>query len=490
MEAHNFASTVLIVDDLTSGRETLGKALEEDGYHLLFAVNGNQALEIAANTQPDLILLDVMMPQMDGYEVCSRIRENPQLSSIPIILITVLDDPESRLQGIEAGADDFISKPISRVELRARVRTITKLNRYRHLLAEHRRFEWVAERAEDGFVIIDDKDRVLYMNPSAKHYFSVSNETKSEYRFLQLSQQYYHCEPSENWTEWPPICEKKEHVRYLIRPESDNAQALWLKITCFEDPSSDYGKTLLCLKNVTEKIKTQRNTWVFHTMLSHKLFTPLNGIIGASELINMSFNSLDNSELFDLNTTIHSSARRLEEELKNIMDYQEASLSPLSQPGYEIQQLRGLLQRICETLKLANVDLKIHNAVQDSKVFLSEHALELILLRVLENSIKFHPQRLPEITISVDPVSGEKISIKITDNGSSIEPEHLSQVWAPYYQSEKNFTGEIKGMGLGLPTVANILWQVGGSCRLENRPGRPGIEMELVIPLAQELPSL
>ncbi len=130
-------STLLIVDDNASARETLLAMLEHEEYQIEQAKDGFQALQILQRVQPDLILLDVMMPGMDGFEVCRRIRATPQLAEVPIILLTALDDRASLLQGIESGADDFLSKPVDRYELTARVRTITRLNRY-HTLQEQR----------------------------------------------------------------------------------------------------------------------------------------------------------------------------------------------------------------------------------------------------------------------------------------------------------------------------------------------------------------
>jgi DNA-binding response OmpR family regulator len=129
-------STVLIVDDNITGRMALEALLLREGYRLETAASGPEALEKAAAILPDLMLLDVMMPDMDGMEVCRRLRANPHLAEMPIVMVTALSDDESRVQGIEAGADDFISKPFSTAELRARVRTITRLNRYRRLAAE------------------------------------------------------------------------------------------------------------------------------------------------------------------------------------------------------------------------------------------------------------------------------------------------------------------------------------------------------------------
>ena len=139
-------STVLIVDDDPTAREALVATLEGEGYELHLAKDGIRALHMLEHLQPDLILLDVMMPGMTGFEVCQRIRATPALAEVPILLLTALDDPDSRLRGIESGADDFLSKPPDRRELIARVRTITRLNRYRTLMEQRENIRRMAER--------------------------------------------------------------------------------------------------------------------------------------------------------------------------------------------------------------------------------------------------------------------------------------------------------------------------------------------------------
>jgi signal transduction histidine kinase len=140
-------TTILIVDDEPSARETLLSMLEHESYSLETAKNGAEALEKAERLHPDLILLDVMMPHMDGFEVCRRIRSTPQLAEAPIVILTALDDRASLLRGIEAGADDFLTKPVDRAELRARVRTITRLNRYNTLMEQRENLRLMADRA-------------------------------------------------------------------------------------------------------------------------------------------------------------------------------------------------------------------------------------------------------------------------------------------------------------------------------------------------------
>jgi cyclic di-GMP phosphodiesterase len=127
-------STILVVDDQPIGRRVLEELLFSPENELYFSSNGPDALQMASQLSPDLILLDVMMPGMDGFEVCRRLRTDPRLAEVPILMLTSLDDASARLEGLEAGADDFILKPYSRAELRARVRTITRLGRYRKLV--------------------------------------------------------------------------------------------------------------------------------------------------------------------------------------------------------------------------------------------------------------------------------------------------------------------------------------------------------------------
>ena len=189
--------TILIVDDQPSVRTVLDGVLAGEGYQLVFAHDGLEALKMVAELTPDLILLDVMMPQMDGFEVCTRLRANPKVAEVPIIMLTALDDHQSLLRGIEAGADDFLSKPFNHAELQSRIRTITRLNRYRRLLAERTKFEWVVEQADDGYLLVNDNDKLLYANPKARLYLGLEDEWNSNVpkSFLEVISRQYHTRP-------------------------------------------------------------------------------------------------------------------------------------------------------------------------------------------------------------------------------------------------------------------------------------------------------
>jgi signal transduction histidine kinase/DNA-binding response OmpR family regulator len=122
--------SVLIVDDERRNRDLLEVMLKPEGINLLFASSGEEALGVITRQPPDLILLDVMMPGMDGYEVVSRIKADPGTRSIPVIMLTALDDQNARMLGLSAGAEGFLTKPVDRAELSVRVRNLLRLKAY------------------------------------------------------------------------------------------------------------------------------------------------------------------------------------------------------------------------------------------------------------------------------------------------------------------------------------------------------------------------
>ena len=130
---------ILIVDDTPHNVKLLADLLAVKGYAVLTASSGAQALEKVETEAPDLVLLDVVMPAMSGYEVCRKIRGNPATAVLPVVMVTALDPAQERVKGIEAGADDFLSKPINQQELLARVRSLLRIKELHDELAEWNR---------------------------------------------------------------------------------------------------------------------------------------------------------------------------------------------------------------------------------------------------------------------------------------------------------------------------------------------------------------
>jgi putative two-component system response regulator len=132
-------ATVLVVDDEARNVKLLETLLHAEGYATLSAGNGSEAIALAETTQPDLILLDVMMPGMDGFETVARLKADPRTKPVPVIMVTALDDRKSKLRALDAGAEEFLSKPIDRADLTVRVRNLLRLKEYGDFLADHGR---------------------------------------------------------------------------------------------------------------------------------------------------------------------------------------------------------------------------------------------------------------------------------------------------------------------------------------------------------------
>jgi class 3 adenylate cyclase len=120
-------ATILVVDDVEKNVKLLADLLTFKGYRVVTAGGGYEALAKVESERPDLVLLDVMMPDLNGYDVCRKIRENPATGVLPVVMVTALDAGQERIKGLEAGADDFVTKPIGQAELLARVRSLLRI---------------------------------------------------------------------------------------------------------------------------------------------------------------------------------------------------------------------------------------------------------------------------------------------------------------------------------------------------------------------------
>jgi signal transduction histidine kinase len=413
-------------------------------------------------------------------------------------MVTALDDFESRIQSIEAGADDFISKPFDSLELRARVRAITKLNRYRRLLTERARFEWVVEQAKDGYLIVNDSDEVLYANPQARLYLDLplseprqtpldtAEGTVFLGTFLELTGKQYRREPGESWATW--LAEPDETPalpRYLVRPKVSTSGTLWLQVDVMEmSPQSN----LIRLRDVTADVATHSNVWTFHKLIAHKLRTPLGPLIGFLEVLEEDWASFSEAEAKSLLSSSRSGAIRLQNEILDILQYISTINAPYhGQEQCSLAETSETINKIIADLELESARTTLHGIkdLEDTFVHMPCRTMELILRELGENAKKFHPEQSPTLEIEISSVQ-EGIRIRVCDDGLTLTSEQLAKLWTPYYQIDGYFSGEVPGMGLGLAVVASLVWSAGGKCRAHNREDIPGIVVEIVLPLAKQ----
>jgi DNA-binding response OmpR family regulator len=156
---------ILVVDDEPVGRQLLEAILVPEGYEIYFGEDGEEAIKVALSELPDIILLDVMMPKLDGFEVCKNLRQHDSTAHIPIFLITALDDRDSRIRGIDMGADDYISKPFDRIEILAKIKNKTSQITIRSK-GSQKKPEEIPHNIETGFseALVNNLIEVIHQN--------------------------------------------------------------------------------------------------------------------------------------------------------------------------------------------------------------------------------------------------------------------------------------------------------------------------------------
>ena len=467
-------------------RKSIEHLLASEPVRVLSVETGSDGLRLAESELPDLILLDIVMPDLDGFEVCRRIREIQLLEAIPILLLTSLNDKDSHLQGLNAGADDFITKPFDPMLLKSRIRTILRLNRYRKLLSERARFEWVIEHSEDGYLMIDRNDSIVYSNHKAEQLLGIhgASGTIQGHKFREFVERRFLCEPAHSWKEWPQICfDNPDGKWFLIQPESVESHAVWIQITTIKHGEPD-RPAVLKLENVSESLATQRVTWSFHGLISHKLRTPLSVIRSGIGLL--SADNLPASEIQSIAQMTMRGVQRLDNEISDILEYLEAPNSSVSGDWASVKDIAELVHQTGQATRHNRLKLNTGDIPEDVLLGMSKHSLKSIILELIQNAIKFHPENSPEISVTLVQKNPEHLCLCVADDGKHMPTEVLEKAWTPYFQGEQYFTGQMDGMGLGLSMVATLIWEAGGACRIYNRNEIQGIVVELDLPIKQQ----
>jgi signal transduction histidine kinase len=473
-------SCILLVDNTPEGLKTL---LARDGYQLLFATQSTDAFEQAKNYTPDLILLNINTVDAAHFELCQLIRGCPKLVETPIILLLESHDDVLMQRALEAGVDDFIVAVEHDIGISARIRTLTRLNRYHQVIAEWSRFEWVVEQTEDGYVVLKNGDDIMYANSSARLYLNLLRDDLSGESLIRQAKAHYQLEPIGSWENWPQP-NLAQTARYLVRPENTHQSSLWLQVDIVEFPANKRNEQLVRLHNVSEQMNLERQIWTFQTLVSHKLRAPLNGLVSLELL---SRTDLTQPRAHHLLNIANESAKRLRSQVIDILRYVDSSqLLMQTQKNLPLNCFAELVHRVSNELNLASLSVSVADELLKRKVNLSIEGIEMIMRELLTNAQKFHPQYSPEINISIVPQEHEMIQLTMTDNGRCLSSDELMKAWTPYYQVEKSFTGEVKGMGLGLAMIARLVWSRGGHCQLRNRMNHSGLIVEFTLPLQSE----
>ena len=497
---------LLVVDDTLANLQLLTGLLRAHGHRARGAVNGELALGAVAQQLPDLILLDVKMPKMDGFAVCAELKRRPETREIPVIFISALDDPQDKVRAFEAGGVDYITKPFVESEVLARVHTHVELARSRRSLEQARqqleqrvrertrelaaskeyaaRLATVVEQAPVTIVITDLDANIVYANPYFEEVtgYSVAEALGRNPRILQSKRhdaEFYR-------RMWETITSGRIWYGHLINKRKDGS--LYheeVAIFPIKNEQSDTVNYAAVKRNITRQVEAEtanRAKSVFLANMSHELRTPLNAILGFSQLMakNLNLTPMQRKNL----SIINRAGEHLLSMINDVLDLSkiEAGKTELKPETFDVL---GLFQDLTEMFRFRakEKELSFHLEMDESMCgnVTGDHGkLRQVLINLLGNAFKFTRQGGIILRVDCRPPSlpkgttgaGNLLRVAIEDTGIGIAPAELDRIFEPFTQAESASPVGAKGTGLGLAISRSFIELMGGSIKAESTPGK------------------
>ena len=442
---------ILLVDDEVKNLELLEALLYPQGYQMTMASTGEEALKILGETRTDMVLLDVMLPGISGIDVLKTIRANEALQTLPVLLITALSEREHKIEGLKAGADDYVTKPFDKNELLARVKTLAQLSYLRRQLAEKEKFERILEATNDGIVVTDQKFTPVTVNRAAMELLQIGGEQPQNI-FMHINQIF------KGGITLDPL--EKDFKSYILtRPETNEYGPLYLS-TIIHKVKNTSGVTtqyIFIFKNITAEHLEKELKFNFLSLISHKLRTPLT-VMGIS--IELLSTALKDAAMLEYVGKIGKSHKELDNTHNRLLHFIEMDKKGLNET-VSVSAFDGYVSA-CEK--------KYHVVCEFNKTVTTDNCpfwQSMVIEELVDNAFKFFSGSKLQLYLVVNAGL-----IELSDNGPGIPPEEKEKVVEAFYQIEKYFTGQVPGMGLGLALVKRLVKLHNGSIEFESNLNR------------------
>jgi two-component system sensor histidine kinase/response regulator len=435
---------ILIVEDSPTQAERLRRLIQSKSYRARVAANGKLALAMIAERAPDLILSDIIMPEMNGYDLCREVKRNPALVDIPVILVTSLNDPKDIIRGIECGADNFVRKPYADDYLLSRISQML-VNRQLRL-----------ETSDDG-------NGVALMQGEQTHLINAGRQ-----QILDLL-----------------ISTYEQAVQVNSELQARERQVIELNTRLLSHAAElETSNREIALKNIELAAASQMKS-AFIANMSHELRTPLNAIIGFTGALLMKLPGPLTLEQDKQLTTIRSSARHLLSLINDILDMAKIEAGKVT-VILEPVHCQEIVEQTVDTLRqlAAQKGLALSAQLTASPISADtdRRALTQILINLVNNAIKFTEQGSVLVTLS-QRVDGDAVltEFSVIDSGPGIRDEDQAKLFQAFSQLDSTSTRHVEGAGLGLYLCQNLANLLGGKLSLHSRFGH-GSTFTLTLP--------
>jgi PAS domain S-box-containing protein len=506
--SENSEITVLLVDDNPQNLKILYETLKDKGYRLLIANEGEKALDLAQRHQPEVVLLDIMMPDMDGYEVCERLKADPETVDCAVVFLSALDDLQAKVKGFSLGGADYISKPFHSQEVIARVKTHASVTRLeRQLQARNRELQGdqarILNSISEGIYGLNKEGVIEFANPAAALIMGSPVEELIGNNFFES-----HFATASDDPDGLPVqatcqqgvAENQRNIRllridgtgfpaeYRSTPKLDGEE-LRGAVVVFRDITVELENEA-ALEEARDLVQEQRNQLAHASRLTtmgemaagfaHEINQPLTAITNYARVSKrMMAKDTPNPELLQQTLDkIEAQSHRASEIIRRIRRFMKKPAT-----GKEVVSVSTLLE---DTRQSAEVDMRnnkggIDVTVADDlpDVIADPIQVQQVALNLIRNALE--ATRSADVSapveVSAHMVGDGCVRVQVRDHGIGLPEDAESKLFLPFYTTKN------EGMGIGLATCRSLIHAQGGEIGFE-RPVDGGACFFFTLPVA------
>lgn len=479
----NQRKSILVVEDSVLQREVLTRTLESAGYQVIEAANGKIGMEQAGEYMPDVIISDINMPEMDGYQLCAGIKSNEALKHIPVLLLTILSNPFEIIEGLNAGAQGYITKPYSTRFLLDKVKSVT-----------HIKDEEYLEEIDEG---------IEYQHNGKYHLLSSSRKRILEFLLsvsgsaIQQNRELIEAQAAQKSLN--KQLEKKIAELNLAEAEIKSAHEQMQEYSTMLEKKVEERTQELSQAN-DELMRLDQAKTEFLNVASHELRTPLTSVLGFAKIILRNFkkaqlikeqegltgrldmvmmviaNAMDNIGI------ITSEAERLTSIINNLLDISKMESAKydwnmqLNDMGMIVRQVASVSSALFNE---KDVELRVEIDDQLPAIYCDRDRIIQVLINLVSNAVKFTDQGTVIINMREE---NENLVVVVNDSGIGIPEDEIDHIFTRFKQVSYHNEDKPRGSGLGLAIAKEIVEQHQGVITVESKVGQ-GTVFQFSLPL-------